>query len=59
MEASGFDTEVRRPEFQGGVLTVPTDATSLRDILRALPYDQDDTVDIVHQGVRIARITRQ
>ncbi len=60
MEWSGFDTEVRRPEFQPGRLDIPTDATSLRDCLAALPPDWDGgPIYIMHQGKLLGVLTRQ
>ena len=59
MESQGFDTEVRRPAFHEGQLDVPTDATSLRDILAAVPHDWDEGIVVLHKGVVIALLTKQ
>ena len=59
MEWSGFDTEVRRPQFYDGVLDIPTDATSLRDCLLALPSDWTSPVSLVQKGRVIATLSRQ
>ena len=59
MEAQGFDTEVRRPVFKDGALDVPSDATSLRDCLAAIPSDWRGDIEVSHKGVVIALIARQ
>ena len=59
MEAQGFDTEVRRPVFNAGHLDIPTDATSLRDILAAVPPDWDGGVVVLHKGVVVALLSKQ
>lgn len=60
MEWSGFDTEVRRPEYRSGRLDIPSDATSIRDCLAAIPPEHAGLpVSLVHKGEHIATITRQ
>ena len=59
MEWSGFDTEVRRPRFADGRLTIPTDATSLRDCLATIPDHWTAPVILVHKGQVVAVLTRQ
>ena len=59
MESQGFDTEVRRPAFKDGHLDIPTDATSLRDILAAVPDGWDGGVVVLHKGVVIAFLEKQ
>lgn len=48
LEEKGFDTGIQRPEWTQGVVTVPTPAVSLRDVLavipRRWPADQSVTV---------------
>ena len=59
MEFMGFDTEVRRPQFHNGRLDIPSDATSLRDCLAALPPDWGGgPVRIMHRGVLLGVLTK-
>jgi hypothetical protein len=58
MEWSGFDTEVRRPVWNDGVLAIPNDATSLRDCLACIPQTWFDKITLTHKGQIIATITR-
>lgn len=46
MEASGFDTKVRRPLWNGEAIIVPSPATSLRDCLSVIPADHSRTLSI-------------
>ena len=61
MEWAGFDTEVRRPVFTyPDRLDIPTDATSIRDCLAAIPVEQrGQTVTVVHKGDVIATLSKQ
>ena len=56
MEWSGFDTEVKRCKFDMGNLDIPTDATSLRDILQTIPEEWGAPVNIYHKGDLILTI---
>ena len=58
MEAQGFDTEVRRPEWLDGFMELPTDATSLRDCLAAIPEAWQGTVTLTVKGRTVAILQR-
>lgn len=52
MEAQGFDTKVRRPEWHDdGSIVVPSLACSIRDCLAAVPpwWDKDTEINVIHQ----------
>ncbi len=57
MEFLGMDTGVKRPVYSQGELDIPTDATSLRDILAALPPEVTE-IRVVHKGTLLVRLTR-
>jgi hypothetical protein len=59
MEAMGFDTEVRRPQFRDGLLDLPTDAASVRDCLAAVPAHWHGPIELIHKGHVIAVLTKQ
>ncbi len=48
----GFDTGVRQPIWNDGVIEVPSPACSLVDILSVVPddVDADTLVDVTHRG---------
>ena len=53
----GFDCGMRRPEWDGGRVVLPSLDASLRDILRCVPKSkQSDEVDIVYNDVVVANI---
>lgn len=52
LEAQGFDTKVRRPEWSDeGIVTIPSLACSIKDCMAAVPpwWDKNDEIDVVHQ----------
>lgn len=49
MEESGFDTQVQRPTWSGGIIHAPTSSVSLRDCLAIIPdtWDRSEAVAVM------------
>ena len=56
MEATGFDTKVRRPTFANGIINVPTPATSLKDCLSVIPHDWRTPVTVIHKSDKLVTL---
>ncbi len=56
MEAHGFDTQVQRPTWNGGVIHAPTSSISLRDCLAVIPdsWDRREPVAVLVKDDLIA-----
>ena len=56
MEDQGFDTQVRRPVWNNGVINVPSPATSLKDCLAVIPpsWNPDDPIVVMHKDTKVA-----
>lgn len=55
LETQGFDTKVRRPHWQHGVITIPSMSCAMNDCLSVVPSDWDPNEEIlvVHQDKEI------
>lgn len=58
MEASGFDTKVRRPEWRGDGIHVPSPSTSIKDCLSVIPRDHDGSLIAVYHKDELLLIIR-
>jgi hypothetical protein len=56
MEAQGFDTQVRRPTWNNGVIKVPSPETSLKDCMAVIPknWNRDDPIAVMHKDSKVA-----
>lgn len=52
LEQQGFDTRVRRPEWDDGDIIVPSLTVSMQDCVSVVPSDWDvnEPIQVVHKG---------
>lgn len=52
LENQGFDTKVRRPEWDDGDIIVPSLTVSMQDCLSVVPHDwsPENPIPVVHKG---------
>ncbi len=50
LETQGFDTKVKRPSFDDGMLEIPSLQCAIKEILSAVPDDYVGTVTVTHKG---------
>ncbi len=57
MEAQGFDTQCKRPEWTGGTVEIPSMACAVADILRVVPDDWGDKlINVQHKGQLVMQV---
>lgn len=52
LESQGFETQVRRPFWNGQAVVVPAAHCAVSDMLSAIPVEHrgDDEIPVLHQG---------
>lgn len=58
METQGFDTKVRRPHFSDGVVSIPSMACSLLEIIKTVPknWADSDEIDVYYEDKFVVTI---
>lgn len=58
LESQGFETKVKKPEWQAGSVEVPSTACAIKDIVAAVPadWDTEDEIIVTHKGDEIMSI---
>ena len=56
----GYETGSERPVFNNGIITIPTPATALRDIMAVVPADWpvEQEIEVHHQGAWIVSVMK-
>lgn len=58
LEAQGFDTQTRKPEWRNGVIIVPSLGASLKDIHSVIPHEwnRQKEIEVYHKDVFVMAI---